>query len=182
MFGLYTIFQTHAQSPLLWQLTSKDPLLKVRSFKSGPYIGVQRGAYWFAEFGAEMQFKKIKITNPRVHALHTGFNYNFTNNVLGYDFGYWYQAGRLGLTYGGNLVYRTDFTHNRIGIAPVVGFKLFQFHFQTGYHFLTPSDNFKTMNRFFVSLRFVIINNRDIDIKTRKKDKDKDSFWKREKK
>lgn len=179
---LLTAASAQAQAPLLWQLTAKDPLIRARSFKSGPYIGAQRGAYWFGEFGAEMQFKKIKLTNPRVHALHTGVQYNFTNNVLGYDLGYWYQGGRLGLTYGATLLFRTDFTHNRLGIAPVVGFKLFQFHLQTGYQLLTPSNSFTAINRFFLSLRFVIINNRDIDIQTRKRDKHKQPLWKRDQK
>lgn len=146
--------------------------------KSGPYVGVQRGKYTIAEFGGEIQFKKVKLIRPVTHAFHTGFNYNFKYNVLGYDLGYWFKVGRLDLTYGANLVMRTDFNETRLGIAPVVGFKLFQFHLQTGYHFLTPARTFTETNGFFVSLRFVMISKRDIDIdrhnKKKKKDKDKD--------
>ncbi len=142
--------------------------------KSGPYFGLQRGKYLIAEFGGEVQFKKVKLVRPVTHAFHTGFNYNFKYNVLGYDLGYWFKVGRLDLTYGANLVMRTDFNETRLGIAPVVGFKLFQFHLQTGYHFLTPARTFTETNTFFVSLRFVLMSKRDIDIDRDKKKKDKD--------
>lgn len=147
----------------------KEPLWKITFKKSGPYIGVQRGLYTILEIGGEYQYKKIKLVKPPTHAAHMGFNYNFKYNVLGYDAGYWFKTGRLNLTYGGNLVFRTDFTHNRLGFAPVIGFKFMQFHLQTGYTFLTKSPNFTETNTFFVALRFVLINNRDLDIKKRKK-------------
>jgi hypothetical protein len=131
--------------------------------KSGPYIGLQRGVYLIPEFGGEMQWKKVKLINPITNAVHVGFTYNFLRNVLGYDMGYWFKTGRLNLTYGANLIYRTDFTHDKIGFAPVLGFKFTQLHLQTGYHFMAPfSPEIKT-NTFFVSLRFVLVNNRSID-------------------
>ena len=52
-----------------------------------------------------------------------GFNYNFKYKVLGYDAGYWIKPHRVGLTYGANLVFRTNFDQSKIGVAPVVGFK-----------------------------------------------------------
>jgi len=69
------------------------------------------------------------------------------------------------------VVYRSDFESNSFGIAPVVGYKISQFHLQAGYHFLTkPKYEFET-NTLFVSLRFVLINNRDVEIKREKKKK-----------
>jgi hypothetical protein len=132
--------------------------------KSGPYIGLQRGKYTVLEIGGEMQWKQVKLKSAVTHAVHAGFNYNFKYNVLGYDLGYWVKPSRLGLTYGGNLVLRTDFDENRLGFAPVLGYKLFGFHLQTGYHFLSRASQFTETNGFFVSLRFVLINNRDVDV------------------
>jgi hypothetical protein len=152
---------------------SKRKPFQLNFNKSGPYIGVQRGKYWVGEIGFEKQFKKVRLVNPYTHAFHTGFNYNLINNVLGYDLGYWYQRGRFNLPFGGNLVMRTNFDQTRVGIAPVIGFKLTQFHIQTGYHFLTRAGNFTETNQFFISLRFVLINERDLSIDRKKKDKKK---------
>ena len=157
--------------------------LDIHFKKSGPYFGLQNGKYLVAEFGAEKQYKKVRLIRPITHAFHTGFNYNFKRNVLGYDLGYWFQVGRLDLTYGANLVLRTDFDETRLGFAPVVGFKLFQFHLQTGYNFLTPARTFTETNTFFVSLRLVMISKRDLDIernsKKKKKDKDKGGLFRK---
>ena len=131
--------------------------------KSGPYLSLQRGKYLVPEFGGEMQWKKVKLLNPLTNAVHLGFNYNFKYNILGYDVGYWFKTGRLNLTYGANLIYRTNFTYDKIGIAPVLGFKFTQIHLQTGYHFMTPNFPRINTNTFFVSLRFVLVNNRNID-------------------
>ncbi|MFN6013980.1 MAG: hypothetical protein ACK47F_04755, partial [Flavobacteriales bacterium] len=78
------------------------PLMDIKVRKSGPYVGIQRGKYTILELGAEMQWKQVKLKQAVTQALHTGFNYNFKYNVLGYDFGYWIKPSRLGLTYGGN--------------------------------------------------------------------------------
>lgn len=151
------------------QLASPHPNpLDMTVRKSGPYLGIQRGKYTIMELGAEMQWKKVRLKTAQTHAVHMGFNYNFKYNVLGYDLGYWVKPSRLGLTYGGNLVLRTDFNETRVGFAPVVGYKLFGFHLQTGYHFLTRSSTFTTTNGFFVRLRFVLINDRDVDIDRKK--------------
>jgi hypothetical protein len=149
--------------------------------KSGPYFGLQRGAYTVLELGVERQWKQVKIKTSETQALHMGFNYNFKYNVLGYDFGYWIKPSRIGLTYGGNFVFRTNFDESRVGLAPVVGYKLFGFHLQTGYHLLTPATYFIETNRFFVSLRFVWINQREIvnNNKKHKKKDDKDPWYKR---
>jgi hypothetical protein len=151
--------------PCFGQNERKFELPEVRVMKSGPYIGVQRGNYWVGELGAEFQLKKIQLKTAVTHGVHTGFNYNFTNNILGCDMGYWIKSSRFGLTYGGNLLLRTDFNKQMLGFAPTIGYKLFGFHAQTGYQFLTGTKEIKGINTFFVNLRFVLINRRDTNIK-----------------
>lgn len=146
------------------QLNEKLDLPEVRVLKSGPYLGIQRGDYWVGELGAEFQWKRIQLKTATTHGIHTGFNYNFNHNILGYDLGYWIKPSRLGLTYGGNLLLRTDFAENKFGFAPCIGYKLFGFHLQTGYQFLSGSKEMKGVNTFFLSLRFVLINHRDTKI------------------
>lgn len=163
---LKTVFVIFTAFELTAQLAPEPMDIKIR--KSGPYLGIQRGKYTILELGGEMQWKQVKLKSPVTHAVHTGFNYNFKYNVLGYDLGYWVKPSRLGLTYGGNLVLRTDFNENRVGFAPVLGYKLFGFHLQTGYHFLSRASYFTETNGFFVSLRFVLINNRDVDVDRKK--------------
>ncbi|NRA11323.1 MAG: hypothetical protein HRT57_05135 [Crocinitomicaceae bacterium] len=150
----------------------RKPLFKVNVKKTGPYFGLQQGKYLVPEIGIERQWKKIKLSNSVTHAAHMGFNYNFKYKVLGYDAGYWVKPHRIGLTYGANLFFRTDFDKGKIGIAPVIGFKLWLLHFQTGYHFMVRPKDFET-NTFFVSLRVGIINDRDIEFKRKKKRKKK---------
>lgn len=137
----------------------------IKSRKMGPYIGFQRGRYSLIEFGGELQLKRVKLIHPKIHGFRFGPNYDFRENVLGFDCSYWYQQSRLGLTYGGNISHRTDFTHSRIGIAPVIGFRLLQFHLQTGYTFYTPVKNFTNYNRFFIALKFTLVNSRKIKMK-----------------
>lgn len=146
----------------------KKPLLDIRSKKTGPYIGIQRGKYTVLELGGTRQWKRIKLLNPIVHAGSIGMNYNFKYNVLGIDAGYWVRPHRVGFTYGGTLLYRTDFTYNKIGIAPVIGFKLWLAHLQFGYHIMNRPQDFET-NTLFISLRLGWINDRDIDWKREKK-------------
>ena len=110
----------------------KKPLLEISVKKSGPYLGLQRGKYTVVEIGAERQWKQIRLKNPQTHAAHFGFNYNFKYNILGYDMGYWFKTERLGLTYGGNIFMRTNFDKTRVGFAPVIGYKIWLLHFQTG--------------------------------------------------
>ena len=140
--------------------------------QTGPYFGLQKGKYLIAEFGVERQWSQIRLMSKKTHALHGGFNYNFKYNVLGYDIAYWYRGSRVGLTWGGNVCVRTDFSNTRVGIVPTVGYKVWQFHLQTGYHFLTPitdANEFET-NGLFVSLRFVLINDREFEWKRKEKD------------
>lgn len=168
----YTQEFTSLLSPL--KTNTNRSGLKIKQQKMGPYVGINQGKFMNLELGAERQWKRIKLIKPRVHTWHTGFDYNFKQRVLGYSLGYWYKQGRINLTYGGSIVYRTNFTENRFGIAPAVGFKLFGFHLQTGYNFYTRAANFDNLNTFFISLRFTIVNSRDFDIITKK---NKDGFF-----
>ena len=131
--------------------------------KNGPYFGVQKGKFIIAELGGERQWKDYQLRKPKTHALNLGFNYDFTNDVLGYDVGYWYKPSNIGITYGAALLLRTDFTNTKVGFAPVIGYKIWQVHVQTGYQFLlkTKSASFET-NTLFISLRIVLINNTKI--------------------
>ncbi len=148
----------------------KKPFLKIKVQKIGPYVGIQRGEYLVPEVGIEYLWKKIELRDALNHSVHAGFNYNFKHNILGYDMGYWIKPHRIGLTYGANAVFRTNFTEHRFGIAPVIGFKFWLLHLQTGYHFLPnrPELDFET-NTFFVSLRIGLANERKVDWRIGKK-------------
>ena len=154
----------------------KKPLIEIKNnvVKTGPYFGLQKGKYLAAEFGAERIWKIGGLLARQMHAAHMGFNYNFKYNVLGYDIGYWLKPNKFGLTYGANLFLRTDFDNSKLGVAPVLGFKVMWFHLQTGYHFMPRPELFET-NTFFISLRFGIISDRDrdFDIKINRKKKKK---------
>ena len=149
----------------------KDPLLELAVRQSGPYFGLQQGKYTLAELGGEMQWRKIRLKKPTTHAVHAGIDYNLFENVLGFSTGYYYKGGRTKFTYGGSLVYRSNFTDHRFGFGPAIGYKLFGFHAQVGYVLLTPHETFTATNTLFVSLRFILINDRDMDVNSRLKKK-----------
>ncbi|MGJ8661933.1 MAG: hypothetical protein ACSHXL_07840 [Bacteroidota bacterium] len=195
MSKILLIIYCFCSSVLLAQLDTKVSILqspldnvfnisKVNVTKSGPYIGIQRGKYAVLEIGGEKQWKRVTFRKPKTHALRLGANYNFKYNVIGYDVGYWFKLGRLDLTYGANIVCRTDFDIYSFGISPTIGYKLQQFHLQTGYHFLSnPINSFET-NSLFISLRYVFINERkwNISKNQKKKKKKDDGFFQRLKK
>ena len=151
----------------------KKPLIDLSIKKTGPYIGIQRGKYNVFEFGIERQWKQISLKQSLTHAGHMGLNYNFRRNVLGYDIGYWVKPHRFGLTYGGNVGFRTNFDDSRVGIAPVIGFKFWLLHLQSGYHFFPALPTSLETNKFFISLRLGIVNDRDVEFNGRKKGKKK---------
>ncbi len=169
LFFVFSI-ETSFTQQLIQSLNSSNFTLlpKVKSKKSGPYFGYQRGKYDVFELGGEFQHKKIAFTHPKTFALSFGTNYSFKENVLGFDLRYWYQQARIGLTYGVYASHRTNFDESRIGIAPAIGFRLLQFHLQAGYTFYSNATNFDNYNDFFISLKFTLINNRDIDVDKKK--------------
>ena len=140
-----------------------DLKTKINIHKSGPYVGLQKGLFNVVELGGEYQWKKVKWVKPKTFSVNAGMNYNFQENVLGYDAGFWFKTGRLNLTYGAAICYRTDFTRGEIGFAPIIGFKLAQFHLQTGCIFFAAPMSYIKTNTFFISLRFVLINRRKFD-------------------
>ena len=160
----FSAFSQFSLSSVKPTFLPKKKWLDVNVKKTGPYFGYQRGKYNVGELGVEGQYKQIKFSESITHAGQVGFNYNFTRNVLGCDFGYWLKPSRIGLTYGARLAFRTDFDRNKMGMAPVIGYKLYGFHLQTGYYFLSNSSYTMETNTFFISLRFTLINKRDVDL------------------
>lgn len=171
LFGSILQNATLAQE---FQTASFRPSLALNVTKTGPYLGIQQGKYTIAEIGAERIWKKIRLRDPITQAVHMGFNYNFKYRVLGYDVGYWIRPHRLGLTYGVNAFYRTDFDLHKVGLAPVLGYKFWFLHLQTGYHAMIRPKDFET-NTFFISLRMSIINDYDISLERKKKKKPKNN-------
>ena len=150
----------------------------------GAQLGFQRGQFSFLEMGAEYHWRKISLTKPTMISVGGSFGYSFWDNLAEYKVGAWYKWGRVALTYGGNLVYVTNFEKGRIGVAPVVGFRLLGFHLTTGYNFLSGDEEFKRYNNFYVSLRYFFqSDNKFTWRRNRKKNKDKKGIhwpWKKE--
>lgn len=161
-----------AQKSMMNTAFVRKPLIDIRVKKTGPYIGWQQGKYGALEFGGERQWKQIKLKDPITHAAHMGFNYNFKHNLLGYDIGYWVKPHRVSLTYGANLFLRTDFDQTKLGVAPVIGFKFWLLHLQTGYQIMNRPGELET-NTFFIALRLGIINDRQVEWNRDKKKKRK---------
>jgi hypothetical protein len=135
---------------------------KLYMVKTGPYIGLEQGKYLNFNFGVERQIQQIKLLKPQTHAVNAQFDYNFKQQVMGAQLGYWFKSGRLNLTYGARVSWRTDYEVHRFGFSPNVGYKLLQAHFQLGVHLMGKSDHFTNTNTFYASLRYVFINNRDL--------------------
>ena len=140
----------------------KTFLIKVR--KAGPYFGYEQGRTQTIELGSELMFKKIKILNANTHGFHLGMNYSWEEKGLGFETGYWYKKGRLNMTFGSSIVLRTNFDESRFGVSPMMGYRLFGFHLQAGYHFLTPSTTFTNTNSFFIRLRFTLVTDRKMGV------------------
>lgn len=145
----------------------KEPLVTV--FKSGPYLGIQRGKYNCLELGYEFQKKEVKLIKPNTMAFNVGFDYNLNTNILGFTLGFWDKPSRVDFTYGANIVAKTNFESTRIGIAPLIGYKISWAHLQLGYNIIDNSGDFKNTNTLFISVRAVLINHRNFNWLKRKK-------------
>ena len=167
LFLLFFFFSNLYSQGLEGTFLQKEPLVKIT--KTGPYIGIQRGKYSNLELGYEFQRKGVKLIKPITHALNIGFDYNLSENVLGFSAGYWYKKGRVDMTYGASFVVKSNFNQSRIGISPLVGYKFSIAHLQVGYNVLSPFHSFKNTNTLFVSLRVVMINNKNYKWRKRKK-------------
>jgi hypothetical protein len=153
----------------------KKPLIEMSVRQYGPYFGLQWGKYSTLEIGGEMQWKNIQIKTTKTHGATVGADFNIYEGVLGLSAGYYHKPRRFSLTYGGQLHYRTDFNNDRVGIAPVFGYKFMMLHAQVGYAFLSRNEDFQNTNNLFVSIRLSIMSKKEREVSTRwsKKNKDK---------
>ena len=130
--------------------------------KTGPFIGIEQGTYTNFVFGAETQWKQLKLIQARTHAVFYELDYNFKYSIMGGQVGYWYKGGRVNLIYGARVSWRSDFIYHRFGISPTIGYKILQADLQLGYHFMPPDKNLKDVNTFYASIKYVFVNKRKI--------------------
>lgn len=131
----------------------------LKKINSGPYFGIQKGRNLVLEMGFEKRLKEIKFTNPKSQGFSFGANYDINEFLLGFDAGYWCRPSPIGFTVGGQLAYRTNFDNNMIGLAPVLGYKIWFLHANVGcYLYPKVINNVKT-NNLFINLRWVINKN-----------------------
>jgi len=145
----------------------KEPLLS--KTKGGPYLGIQRGKYNSLELGYEVQKKAVKLIKPRTIAANVGIDYNLTQNIVGFSAGVWYKHSRIDFTYGGSINVKTDFDHYKIGVTPLIGYKISLAHLQLGYTLYSAKSLPQETNTLFISLRAVLINKRSFHLRKRKK-------------
>lgn len=138
------------------------PESKLYMVKMGPYLGLEQGKYLNFNFGLERQWQQLKLLKPHTHAANVQFGYNFKYKVIGAQLGYWFKTGRMNLTYGGRLLWCTNSDEHRFGFSPNVGYKFMQAHFQLGVNLMPRNADFKEVNTFYASLRWVFINERKI--------------------
>jgi hypothetical protein len=120
----------------------------------GAILGLQRGAVTALELGAEAHWRKLSLTNPTIVGATANLGYNFGHHTIGYQAGMWMKHGRVNLTYGGNLLYYSDFRGlHRYGIGPAVGFRLAGFHLINGYNFLGGDKELEGANTLYITLR-----------------------------
>ncbi len=157
--------------------------VEVYSFKKkllqrnhGAILGLQRGGVTAIEIGAEAHWRKLSLTNPTIVGATANLGYNFGKHVIGYQAGMWMKRGRVNLTYGGNLVYYSNFEGlHRYGIGPAVGFRFAGFHLINGYNFLAGDKELDGANTLYITLRyyFPVENKFTWDRKTMKKKKER---------
>lgn len=150
----------------------------------GAIIGLQRGKGTSFELGTEAHWRKLSLSNSKIVGATTNLEYNFSDHVIGYKAGLWMKRGRVNLTYGGNVVYFSDFNgRQRYGLGPSVGFRLAGFHLLNGYNFLAGDKEIEGANTLYMSLRyyFPVDNKFTWDRKTRKKKKHKEKERERRK-
>ena len=138
----------------------------------GAILGLQRGGVTAIEIGAEAHWRKLSLSNPTIIGATANLGYNFGKHVIGYQAGMWMKRGRVNLTYGGNLVYYSNFKGlHRYGLGPAVGFRLAGFHLINGYNFMAGDKELEGANTLYVTLRyyFPVENKFTWDRKTIKK-------------
>ena len=155
-----------------------SPPFKKKLFQNnrGAILGLQRGAVTAIEIGAEAHWRKLSLSNSRIIGATANLGYNFGKHVVGYQAGMWVKHGRVNLTYGGNLIYYSNFKGlNRYGAGPAVGFRLAGFHLINGYNFLAGDKELEGANTLYITLRyyFPVKNKFTWDRKTMKKKKER---------
>lgn len=135
--------------------------------KNGPAFGVEYGKRTLVMFGVERNWKQFKLIKPNTKAVSFDILVGMQPNYMGAQIGGWFKEGRTSLLFGGNLVWCTNFTHHRFGIAPFVGIKVWQAQLRAGVNIRPVSPVFKEVNVFFLCLRFAFVN----DMKLKKKQK-----------
>jgi hypothetical protein len=144
---------------------SQRRLFKLPSYdvvRTGPYVGYQWGNYGLVEIGFEKQWKDLKLFKSKTTAVFGGLNYSFTEEVIGFDLGAWRKLGFLGVTYGIAGIYRTDLTYNKLGVSPMLGWKIGRFHLHVGYQFMIPNQQEPIVNEFYTTLRFKVWSKKKI--------------------
>lgn len=139
--------------------------IKLITHRTGPFLGISKGAFAYLEIGGEYRRKKVKLKGSVIHAFGMGFGYNFKNHYLNYTLSYWRKVGAFGLTFGGDLLGQSDFVHLQPGISPTLGFRFLGFHLQTGYQFYPVIRHQLEHNTFVIRLRFTFSGKTDRDLK-----------------
>ena len=149
---------------------------KLYQRNNGALLGVQRGKLTAIELGYEFHWRKMALRKPNITGAAVNLEYNFGHHVLGYKMGMWRKTGRVNLTYGGNLVYFTNFKGSeRYGLGPAVGFRLAGFHLINGVNILLGDKDFKKVNTLYLSLRYYFpVENKFVwDRKTRQRKRER---------
>ncbi len=151
-------------SCLVSQAHDWESQLKIKRYKYGVLLGIERGKYTFISLGGEFQYKKLKLNNaPTLSGLFLA-SYEFKNNLIDYTLGSWYKRGRTNLSYGINAHMISDFNHYKFGVSPSIGYKLLGFHVLTGYKFTTQTYKIPH-NNFYISIRYFLSQSRKTKIK-----------------
>ncbi|MES2733206.1 MAG: hypothetical protein V4714_15775 [Bacteroidota bacterium] len=131
-----------------------SPPIELYTRGYGAIIGYQQGERTFFELGGEANWRKIRLSHPHTYGVGANVEYNFAQKVLGWKASGWVKPGRIDFTYGVNLLYYSDFSHNRIGIGPALGYKLLGFHFIVGANLMAGSRELTAYNTFFLTIRY----------------------------
>lgn len=146
---------TNYQTPVAYNLYNAPARRTLYQRNYGAILGLQRGNITSIEFGGEMHWRKVAFRKPKITGATANLEYNFGHHVLGYKLGAWQKQGRVNLTYGGNVVYFTNFNGlQRYGLGPAVGFRLAGFHLTNGYNILLGDNELKDVNKLYMSLRY----------------------------
>lgn len=150
---------------IIWALSflslhaQKDNRLNLKKIQTGPYFGLQQGRNIVLELGMERRMKEIKFKSPNSCALNAGVNYDYRAKTLGADVGFWIRPNRISFTFGASGAIRSDFNDAMIGVAPMIGYKIWLVHACAGYYYYPRPNLSLPSNQLFVSLRLVITQN-----------------------